>query len=425
MRVLVHFVSTHTGAPDTHTQSIAGKSVVFNCCDDYAQAPNLSIEKRRMRETGNFEISCRDGESQARCGILQTAHGAVETPVFMPVGTRGTVKAMSPRELDEVGAPIILGNTYHLYIRPGLEVMEASGGLHHFMGWQGPILTDSGGYQVFSLARLRKVTDAGVEFNSHVDGKRFFLGPAEAMQIQRVLGSDIAMAFDECPSDPCDRDYACQAVDKTLSWAALCAEQARAPGQLVFGIVQGGEFEDLRTRSAEGILGLGFDGYAIGGVSVGEPEAVLWKGVTHGVQCLPVERPRYLMGVGKMHQIIEAVAHGVDMFDCVMPTRFARNGTAFTTCGSYPVKAGEYRLDTNPIEPGCECYACRTFTRAYVRHLLNVDEVLGIRLLTLHNLHRYMVFMRDIRNALMAGQFMAFRREFLANYKIDGLHAEV
>lgn len=342
----------------------------------------------------------------------------------MPVGTRGTVKAMSPRDLEEVRAEIILGNTYHLYIRPGLEVVEQCGGLHPFMGWNRPILTDSGGYQVFSLARLRKVTDAGVEFNSHVDGTRFFLGPVEAMEIQRILGSDIAMTFDECTADPCNRDYACKAVDKTLAWAALCAEQARAPGQLVFGIVQGGEFEDLRARSAEGILDLGFDGYAIGGVSVGEPEAVLWKGVTHGVQCLPVDRPRYLMGVGKMHQIIEAVAHGVDMFDCVMPTRFARNGTAFTRCGSYPVKAGEYRLDTESIEPGCECYACRNFTRAYVRHLLNVDEVLGIHLLTLHNLHRYMVFMQEMRDALKRGEFTSYKRDFLANYKIDGLHAE-
>ena len=249
-----------------------------------------------MQEIGSFEINHRDPQSQARCAVLQTAHGPVETPVFMPVGTRGTVKAMSPRELEEVDARIILGNTYHLFIRPGLDVMEASGGLHPFMGWDRPILTDSGGYQVFSLAKLRKVTESGVEFNSHVDGTRFFLGPVEAMQIQRILGSDIAMVFDECPADPSNRDYACQAVDKTLAWAALCAEQPRAPGQLVFGIVQGGEHEDLRTRSAEGILGLGFDGFAIGGVSVGEPEAVLWKGVTHGVQCLPVERPRYLMG---------------------------------------------------------------------------------------------------------------------------------
>ena len=273
------------------------------------------------------------------------------------------------------------------------------------MGWDGPILTDSGGYQIFSLARLRKMHDNGVEFNSHFDGRRIFLGPVEVMDIQRRLGSDVAMVLDECPPYPCDRDYACQAVDKSLTWAALCAEQPRAEGQLVFGIVQGSAYRDLRERCAEGLVSIGFDGYAIGGVSVGEPEAVLMQGVEDSVGVLPDDQPRYLMGVGKLRQMIAAIAQGVDMFDCVIPTRFARNGTAFTRRGGYPVKAGEYKEDTRPVEEGCECYTCRTFTRAYVRHLMNVNEILGVHLLTLHNLHRYMVFMKEIRTALAEGTF--------------------
>ncbi|MDA0989578.1 MAG: tRNA guanosine(34) transglycosylase Tgt [Verrucomicrobia bacterium] len=370
-----------------------------------------------------YQVTRTDSHSEARLGVLQTAHGAIQTPVFMPVGTQGAVKSVAPADLHDLQVQIILGNTYHLNIRPGMDVIEAAGGLHAFMGWQGPILTDSGGFQVFSLARLRKITDAGVTFSSHVDGSPIFLGPAEAMQIQRVLGSDIAMAFDECPPYPCDREYACKALDKTLAWAALCLEQPRAPGQLLFGIVQGGDYADLRERSARELVGMGFDGYAVGGVSVGEPEDVLLRGLTYGLRGLPEDRPRYLMGVGKIHQMLEAIALGVDMFDCVIPTRFARNGTAFTRRGSYPVKAGEYRMDTNPVEPGCACSTCRSFSRAYIRHLLNVNEILGARLLTIHNLHCYMTVMSDIREALAAGSFMEFKETFLRNYAIDGLHA--
>jgi queuine tRNA-ribosyltransferase len=326
----------------------------------------------------------------------------------MPVGTQGTVKAMTPRELTEAGTQMVLGNTYHLNLRPGADIVEACGGLHRFMGWNGPILTDSGGYQVFSLARLRRVRDDGVEFQSHVDGERVFLGPVEAMAIQRRLGSDIAMVFDECPPYPCDRNYACQAVDKTLAWAALCSRQPRAPGQLVFGIVQGGAYADLREQCARRLVETGFDGYAIGGVSVGEPEAVLLDGVRHSLGPLPADRPRYLMGVGRMRQMARAVAQGVDMFDCVMPTRYARNGTAFTARGRLPVKAGEFKRDTRPVEEGCECYACRNFSRAYIRHLLNVNEILGVRLLTVHNLHRYMAFMRELREAVARGAFEAW-----------------
>jgi len=329
----------------------------------------------------------------------------------MPVGTRGAVKTMSPLELEQLGVQVVLGNTYHMQVRPGIEVVEGCGGLHSFIGWKGPILTDSGGYQVFSLSRLRKVREDGVEFNSHVDGRRIFLGPAEVMDIQRRLGSDIAMVFDECTPYPCEREYACQAVSKTIAWAASCAEQERAPGQLVFGIVQGAEYPDLREHCAAQLVSMGFDGYAIGGVSVGEPEPVLIEGVQSGVAGLPWEKPRYLMGVGKRHQMLEAIALGIDMFDCVMPTRFARNGSAFTREGRYPVKAGEYRTDDRPVEVGCSCYACSNFSRAYVRHLLNVNEILGVRLLTIHNLHRYMEFMRETRAAIDAGEFAGLLEE--------------
>jgi queuine tRNA-ribosyltransferase len=335
----------------------------------------------------------------------------------MPVGTQATVKTMTPLELESAGSEIILGNTYHLYVRPGMDVIEKCGGLHRFMGWDRPILTDSGGFQVFSLSKLRKITPDGVEFSSHVDGTRLFLGPREAMDIQRRLGSDIAMAFDECPPYPCTLEYACQAVDRTLSWAALCAGTRTDSGQLVFGIVQGGEFAELRKRCARELTAMGFDGYAVGGVSVGEPETVMMEATRHGVAELPFERPRYLMGVGVMRQMIEAVALGVDMFDCVMPTRYARHGTALTRGGKYPVKAGEYKEDLRPVEEGCSCYCCSRFSRAYVRHLMNVGEVLGVRLLTIHNIHRYMEFMREIQRAIEQGVFEEFRKSFYEQNK--------
>jgi len=361
---------------------------------------------------GTFEILAEDPTSGARRGRLWTSHGAIETPAFMPVGTQGAVKTLTPLELRELGAEALVGNTYHLALRPGVETVEACGGLHAFMGWDGPLLTDSGGYQVFSLARLRRIRDDGVEFSSHVDGRPLFLGPVEAMDMQRRLGADICMAFDECPPYPCDRDYACQAVDKTLRWAALCAEQPRAEGQLLFGIVQGGEHAELRAHCARELVAIGFDGYAVGGVSVGEPEDVLLRGMADGVRHLPADRCRYLMGVGRLPQVVEAVAHGVDLFDCVIPTRFARNGTAFTRKGRYPVKAAAYRSDPRPVEEGCECYGCRTFTRAYVRHLLNVNEILGVRLLTLHNLHVYLSVVREMRRAVEEGRFGELRDRF-------------
>lgn len=370
-----------------------------------------------LENAGKFEITACDGRSAARTGVLHTAHGSVETPVFMPVGTQATVKCMSPAELESLEVPILLGNTYHLNLRPGMEVIEACGGLHAFMGWKRPILTDSGGFQVFSLAGLRKIRDDGVEFSSHIDGSRVFLGPVEAMRIQRILGSDIAMVFDECPPHGCSRDYACQSVEKSIAWAAVCSGQERAEGQLVFGIVQGGEFRDLRMRCARELVGIGFDGYAVGGVSVGEPQETLLAGIENGVAELPWERPRYLMGVGRMNQILRAVALGVDMFDCVMPTRYARNGSAFTRMGVYPVKAGACRLDTRPVEEGCGCYTCANFTRAYVRHLLNVGEILGVRLLTLHNLYRYQAFMAEVREAVRGGFFEDYCREFETRFQ--------
>lgn len=369
-----------------------------------------------QQEPGHFEITHQDAMSGARCARLTTAHGVVETPVFMPVGTQATVKTMTPDELEALDYRILLGNTYHLGERPGVAIIERAGGLHRFMSWPHAILTDSGGFQVFSLSGLRKIRPDGVAFQSHVNGSARFMGPVEAMRIQRGLGSDIAMVFDECPPYPCSREYACQAVERTLAWATLCAEQPRAPGQLVFGIVQGGVHEDLREYCARTLLDIGFDGYAIGRVSVGEPDALILPGVEHTVRHLPEARPRYLMGVGYLPQVVAAVARGVDMFDCVMPTRFARNGTVFTRQGRYPVKAAVYREDPRPLEEGCDCPVCARYSRAYIRHLLRVGEMLGYRLVTWHNLYCYAACMRAMREAIHAASFAAFRKNFLENY---------
>ncbi len=370
-----------------------------------------------MANPGTFEVLARDPVGPARRGRLHTAHGVVETPAFMPVGTQGTVKAMSPDEMESLGFDVILGNTYHLHRRPGDETIEALGGLHRFMGWNRTILTDSGGYQVFSLSKLRKLSDDGVEFQSPYDGTWARLNPEIAMAIQRRLGSDIAMVLDECPPYPCDRETACQAVDRTVQWAARCVRQPRVDGGLVFGIVQGSTHADLRARCAQALTGMGFDGYAIGGVSVGEPDTLILQGIEDTVGHLPAERPRYAMGVGLIPQIVELVARGVDLFDCVIPTRLARHGSAFTAAGRYPVKAAVYERDPRPIEEGCRCPACRTFSRAYVRHLLNVGEILGVRLLSMHNLHRYAEFMRELRASLETGSFEAFRRRVGETYR--------
>jgi queuine tRNA-ribosyltransferase len=372
--------------------------------------PQQEIDQKVL--PGDFRILARDPLSRARRGRLQTAHGPVETPAFMPVGTRGAIKAVEPEEVAAMGYRTILSNAYHLHCRPGEDVVESLGGLHRFMGWGGSLLTDSGGYQVFSLSKIRKIQPDGVTFQSPYDGAWSFLGPVEAMAIQRKLGSDIAMVFDECVPYPCERDYACQSVKRTLEWAALCREQPRAPGQLVFGIVQGGEWRDLREQCASALTEIGFDGYAVGGVSVGEPEPVLLRGVEDGVCALPESRPRYLMGVGRLSQMVEAVARGVDLFDCVMPTRTARNGTALTRTGRLVIKAAAFRLDDRPIEPGCGCPTCQRFSRGYVRHLMSVSEMLGGRLLTLHNLHVYAGWMQEMRDAIESGRFEEFRRAF-------------
>jgi queuine tRNA-ribosyltransferase len=360
---------------------------------------------------GTFEILKEDRHTGARLGRLWTAHGAIDTPVFMPVGTQATVKALEPRDLDASGASIILGNTYHLLLRPGMEVMAACGGLHRFMSWDKPILTDSGGFQVFSLNNLRKISEEGVTFNSHIDGTQFFIGPKESMEVQRILGSDIAMCFDECMPYPCEAEYAKNSVEKTLKWAAQCLEQPRAKGQLVFGIVQGGEYTLLREHCAKELVAMGFDWYAVGGVSVGEPEDIMLKGVADGSRLLPRERPRYVMGLGDMYQMCESVACGVDMFDCVIPTRVARHGTAYTRTGSYPVKGSSYKTDMRPVEEGCTCYCCQNFSRAYIRHLINVSEILGVRLLSIHNMHRYLEFMREMREAIANDSFAEWRKE--------------
>jgi queuine tRNA-ribosyltransferase len=363
-----------------------------------------------------FELLKTDTQSKARLGRLRTAHGVVDTPVFMPVGTQGSVKALDLRELHETGTQIILGNTYHLNLRPGLEIITAGGGLHKFINWDKPILTDSGGFQVFSLAKIRKIKPHGVEFRSHLDGSPLFLGPKEAMAIQCALGSDIAMVFDECPAHDAPAREQRLAVERTIRWARECREQPRAGGQLVFGIVQGGSNAALREECAQAIVPLDFDGYAIGGVSVGEPEPEMMKAVEMTEPFLPAGKPRYAMGLGTPAQLVELVARGVDMFDCVLPTRVARNGTAFTRRGAVSIKGGFNKADFRPVEEGCECFACRHHTRAYLRHLLNVNEILGLRMLSVHNSHMFLKLMADIRAHLAAGTFGEFRREFIAGY---------
>ncbi len=363
-----------------------------------------------------FELLKTDASSKARVGRLTTAHGVVDTPVFMSVGTQGSVKALDPRELRELGTQIILGNTYHLNIRPGMDIIRAAGGLHAFINWPAPILTDSGGFQVFSLATIRKIQAHGVEFRSHLDGSLLFLGPKEAMSIQRELGSDIAMVFDDCPAHTSSAREMRAAVERTMRWAGECREQPRAAGQLVFGIVQGGTSGELREECAKALVGLQFDGYAIGGVSVGEPEPEMMRAVELTEPLLPANQPRYAMGLGTPAQLVELAARGVDMFDCVLPTRVARNGTAFTRKGSISIKGGAYKADFRPIEEGCDCFACRHFTRAYLRHLLNVGEILGLRMLSVHNTRMFVRVMEEVRAAIANETFAQYRREFAANY---------
>ena len=355
-------------------------------------------------------------EGRARRGTLSLPHGAVETPAFMPVGTYGAVKTLSPADLREVNAHIVLGNTFHLWLRPGLEVIEAHEGLHRFMGWDGPILTDSGGFQVYSLDVLRKITEEGVKFRSPVNGDRCFLTPEESMRIQRVLNSDIVMIFDECTPYPADEPTARVSMELSVRWAER-SRRAHEDGKnlnALFGIVQGGMYEGLRDESLSRLLDIGFDGYAIGGLSVGEPKADMERILRHIAPQLPPEQPRYLMGVGTPADIINAVAQGVDMFDCVLPTRNARNGWLYTRSGVIKLRNSQYRLDTAPPDRDCNCYTCRHFTRAYLHHLQRTGEILGARLNTLHNLYYYQELMSEIRAAIEAGQFEEYAQAFQA-----------
>ncbi len=363
-----------------------------------------------------FELKKTDG--RARRGELRLAHGTVRTPIFMPVGTQGTVKTMSPGELEDVGAEIILGNTYHLYLRPRHKLIERLGGLHRFMSWKHPILTDSGGFQVFSQSKLNQISEEGVRFRSHIDGSKHLFTPELSIAIQRSLGSDIIMAFDECTPYPAEHEYATAALERTTKWEARSKRSHRTPDtQALFGIVQGGMYRDLRTRSAAEIRDIRFPGYAMGGMSVGEPKDLMLEILDHTVDLLPTDKPRYLMGVGTPVDLVQAVSMGVDMFDCVMPTRNGRNGMVFTADGPFSIRNAEYKEDAGPIDAECRCWVCQTFSRAYIRHLYKAGEILALRLNSYHNLHFYLDLMRRMRQAIERSSFESFRQEFLARYK--------
>lgn len=380
-------------------------------------------------EGGFFQLVCRDQTTAARAGILSTDHGVVETPIFMPVGTHGVVKTLTPQELEENGVQIILGNTYHLYLRPGLEVIAAAGGLHRFNAWPKPILTDSGGFQVFSLAHLGKINDDQIVFRSHIDGSQHALSPEKSMEIQRVLGSDIVMAFDECTSYPCSYDEAGAALHRTHLWEQRSLEHFHrlepcyGHRQYLFGIVQGSVYPELRAASADFLTQLPFSGYAVGGLAVGEPKEQMWSVLAQTTPLLPPDKPRYLMGVGKPEDILQAIALGVDMFDCVLPTRNARNGTLYTWKGRIVLKQAQYRLDLNPPDPQCQCYTCRHFSRAYLRHLFMLGDMTGLRLNTIHNIHFFLELVREARHQIIAGKYGPWLAEFLRLYPVEEDHA--
>jgi queuine tRNA-ribosyltransferase len=363
-----------------------------------------------------FTRLAQDRDTAARRGRLSTPHGEIDTPAFMPVGTQGAVRGMLPDELRDLGAQILLANTYHLSLRPGAEVVARAGGIQRFMGWHGPVLTDSGGYQVFSLAQLRTVTEEGVRFRSHLDGAEHLLTPESAVSIQERLGSDIAMVLDECPPYPAARESVAAAVARTLRWSQRCRDRARSNLQTLFGIVQGGVHLDLREESLEATAGLGFEGVAIGGISVGEPRKLQRQVVRHVAPRLPADRPRYLMGVGFPDDILDAIAVGIDLFDCVVPTRHGRTGSVFTRDGLLNIRNAAHTEDFSPLDPDCPCPACARFTRAYVRHLVLAKEMVGVRLCTLHNLHFYLDLLARARRAIEAGRFGVFRKEFLERF---------
>ena len=364
-----------------------------------------------------FDLLKKDEKTKARLGILHTPHGDIETPIFMPVGTQATVKAMTPEELKEMNAQIILSNTYHLHMRPTSELIKNAGGLHKFMNWDRPILTDSGGFQVFSLGELRKITEEGVHFQSHIDGSRHFLSPEEAMRIQNNLGSDIMMAFDECPPYPATYEYVKKSIERTSRWAVRCKEAHKnTDNQAIFGIVQGGEYKDLREQSAKDLVALDFPGYAVGGLSVGEPKEIMYQVLDYTCDFLPENKPRYLMGVGSPDALFEGVIRGIDMFDCVLPTRIARNGTAFTSSGQIAIKNAKYREDFTPLDSECDCYTCRNYTKAYLRHLYKANEILSARLFSYHNLHFLLTLMENIRQAIREDRLLEYKEEFFTKY---------
>ncbi len=352
---------------------------------------------------------------------MTTAHGSIETPFFMPVGTNGSVKTLELDELLEFNAQIVLSNTYHLFLRPGMEIMKLAGGLHSFMGWDGPILTDSGGYQVFSLSKLRKICDDGVEFRSHRDGSSHFFTPEKVIEIEQILGSDIMMPLDECAPYPCEKDHALISVKRTTQWAQrskkyFLENQKEDKKQHLFAIIQGATYKDLRERSAKELLDIGFDGYAIGGVSVGEPVPLMFETLDWVIPLLPKDKPRYFMGIGLPDQIVKAVGEGIDMFDTVIPTKYGRYGTAFTRKGRVVIRNAQYAKDFGPIEEGCPCRVCQKHSRAYIRHLVNINEIIGLKLISYHNVHFYVTLMQKIRKAIEEDQYQEFQKEFLTTY---------
>lgn len=367
--------------------------------------------------TIKFELIKESKDSKARLGKLYTPHGVIETPIFMPVGTRATVKAMTPEEVKDLGAQIILSNTYHLYLKPGHELIKEAGGLHKFMNWSGPILTDSGGFQVFSLGDLRKINEEGVEFRSHIDGSKHFLSPEKSIEIQNALGSDIMMAFDECAPYLASYEYVEKSMERTTRWAKRCKDFHKdLDHQAIFGIVQGGMFKDLREKSAHDLVAMDFPGYAIGGLSVGEPRELMCDILDYTTPLLPKEKPRYLMGVGTPDYLFEAVIRGIDMADCVLPTRIARNGTVLTSSGKLVIRNARYSRDFNSLDSECDCYTCKNYSRAYIRHLFNVDEILGARLATIHNLHFLIKLMENIRKAISEDRLLEYKDEFYQKY---------
>lgn len=364
-----------------------------------------------------YELIKQCKQSGARLGRLHTPHGVIETPIFMPVGTQATVKTMSPEELKEMNAQIILSNTYHLFLRPGHEIVKEAGGLHNFMNWDRPILTDSGGFQVFSLGDLRKITEEGVQFRSHLSGEKLFLSPEKAMEIQNALGADIIMAFDECPPHPADYEYVKHSTERTYRWLKRCKEaHARPEDQALFGIVQGGEYRELREESARQLVDLDLPGYAVGGLSVGEPKELMYEVLEYTTPLLPKDKPRYLMGVGSPDALIQGAILGIDMFDCVLPTRIARNGTTMTSEGRLVVRNAKFTRDFGPLDPNCDCYTCRNYSRAYLRHLIKADETFGLRLTTYHNLYFLLNLMQQVRQAIMEDRLLDFRDEFMMQY---------